>query len=94
MFWGRSDTPSKYKALINAEYAIYGYMAGKEKAYMVEAAIKDIEDAFGVNMPYSDKKKEALKIDDQDQRNAALFEALQGIILAFRPYDARAKRPS
>lgn len=69
-------------------------MDGREKAYLVEAAIRDIEDAYGVNMPFSDKMKAALKIDDQDQRNAALFEALQGIILALRPYDARAKRPT
>lgn len=49
MMWGRSAEPCKQTALRNAQYAFTKYIEGTEKAYMVEAAIIDLIDAYGVD---------------------------------------------
>lgn len=95
MLWGRSSEPSKHKALSNARYAFEGYINGTERAYMVNAALDDLQDAYGIEIKASTLAKEALKTEDEGERLRLTSEALSEVLKALKPYDCRsAKQPA
>ena len=86
MFWYKSSEPSKHNALLNARHAFAGYIQGTEKAYMVESALQDIQDAYQVEIPASENAKKALKEEDEELRLALMQKALDDVLkrLAYR----------
>lgn len=80
MMWGRSTDPCKQTALRLALFAFAGYLEGKERAYMVEAAISDIEAAFGKDiLPAVHLAQLALAEEDEGIRLDLMRKALDGI---------------
>ena len=47
---------------------------------MVEAAIKDIRDAWGTDMPFADLAEQSIREEDEGRRQDLMKQALIGVL--------------